>query len=136
MSHKLCATRSPLPPAADERVHVLPCKIKHDGKAPISSYFIVEGNTARYRGVDLTCDQVNVNALGYTGLIMVDDGVKDESAQDDFNPMASEETTDTASIWEIDGQFATLLDWQTKELPSHESIAKRLQEWNRISAAV
>ncbi|EQC30336.1 hypothetical protein SDRG_11913 [Saprolegnia diclina VS20] len=137
---KLCATRCPLPPAADERVHVLPCKVKYDGKAPISSYFVVEdagdAKAARFRGIELSGTEVHLDALGYAGLVMVDEGVPDETAEDDFNAFSSDAPSAPSSIWEIEGHFATLVDWQTKDLPSHDAIVKRLAHWNSISAAI
>ncbi|OQR84535.1 hypothetical protein ACHHYP_13282 [Achlya hypogyna] len=137
---KLCATRCPLPPASEERVHILPCKIKHDGKAPISTYFAVEdasdSKSARFRGVELRGHEVDLDALGYAGLIMVDEGTVDESTQDDFNAFSSETSLAPASIWEIESHFSTMVDWQTKDVPSHDPLAKRLEHWNLISAAI
>ncbi|CAK4067903.1 unnamed protein product [Aphanomyces euteiches] len=128
---KLCATRCPLPPAAEERVHVLPCKVKYDGKAAVSTYFVVvdESRSARFRGVDLQADYVNLHSLGYSGLIISDEGLRDESD----NPMSDEPA---ATIWELDGHFATLVDWQTKDNVSHEPLAQRLESWSRYAAAI
>ncbi|ETV94060.1 hypothetical protein H310_12092 [Aphanomyces invadans] len=131
---KLCATRCPLPPATEERVHLLPCRVKHDGKARISSYFVVDKttNTARFRGVQLQGNPVDLHSLGYTGLLMVDDGLRDESMRNAFD-----DSDDTApTIWELDGHFATIVDWQTKDNVSHPPLNSRLESWAKYASAI
>ncbi|KAF0701414.1 Aste57867_8116 [Aphanomyces stellatus] len=128
---KLCATRCPLPPAAEERIHVLPCRVKYDGKAPISSYFVVDvdANLARYRGVELKGATVDIDELGYAGLVMVDDGLRDEN-ENAFSEQPP------GIVWELEGHFATLVDWQTRDNLSHDPLAQRLEGWTRYAAAI
>lgn len=39
--------------SSDSKVHLLSCKIAHDGSAPIATYFKPSGNTAHFRGREL-----------------------------------------------------------------------------------
>ncbi|RHY43700.1 hypothetical protein DYB30_004937 [Aphanomyces astaci] len=133
---KLCATRCPLPPATEERVHLLPCRVKHDGKAPISSYFVVDetSNMARFRGVQLQGNAVDLHALGYSGLLVIDEGLRDESNAS--HAFGEPDDTSASTIWELDGHFATIVDWQTKDNQSHEPLSSRLKSWSRYAAAI
>ncbi|KAF0756031.1 hypothetical protein AaE_004782 [Aphanomyces astaci] len=133
---KLCATRCPLPPATEERVHLLPCRVKHDGKAPISSYFVVDetSNMARFRGVQLQGNAVDLHALGYSGLLVIDEGLRDESNAS--HAFGEPDDTSASTIWELDGHFATIVDWQTKDSQSHEPLSSRLESWSRYAAAI
>lgn len=79
----VCLTRCPLPPP-EQNVHALPCKISHDGPAPVKNYFRPELQKqdqeqdkkkdsesptwrAEFRGIQLTGDKVALAPMGLTG---------------------------------------------------------------------
>lgn len=68
------ATATDAPAPGDARLHLLPCKIDHDGHAPVSAYLEITGDDAAgyetfYRGRHLKGRRVHLPD-GYAGLVL------------------------------------------------------------------
>ncbi|KAF9587449.1 hypothetical protein IFM89_002630 [Coptis chinensis] len=120
------------------KVHQLPCCIKHNGPCTVSHYFKpsktgvdVEGlsvEEACFRGRKLQGAKITIPE-GYSGFVL---GKKKSQGK----RKASETSEENLSHWEMRARFQSINYWNHDSLPSHSDAFLRSLHWLPVANAL
>ncbi|XP_020576647.1 ribonuclease H2 subunit C [Phalaenopsis equestris] len=120
-----------------DRVHLLPCVIKHDGACPVSQYFkpgksdmVADGSNveeAFFRGRKLHGVTVPI-PNGYRGYVLEKNKIK--------QGRCSEVLEGHANNWASTAEFQNITYWNHDSLPSKHDLVVRSFHWFAIAEAL
>lgn len=133
-------------------IHFLPCKIDHEGPAPVDTYFLVESLTKRepdsnpellvatFRGRRLLGLKEKVPE-GAHGLLLNADYEFDEMSDNEIDEMDDAhvfgcDSNNGRRVLRVGGVFNEITHWQQDQAPNNENHVPRWLEFVKLARAV